>query len=116
MSDCILRLCRCILSKEEQDGLSVPQTSPPSCPINSVLHPKAASLDDMDVDSAGLTVLLNQYRRFEESEYNCSRLLRGELDLGDLDQSRACFDTGWLMCRRPLEPEKGPFDSWGQKW
>jgi len=53
-------------------------------------------LMDMDLDSAGLTILLEQsdFHDFQKSNYTSSRVVCGEVDLGEREQYRACYEEG----------------------
>jgi cellulose biosynthesis protein BcsQ len=62
---------------------------------------------DMDVDSAGLTVLLEKHTHFENARYTCSKLLTGEVDLCDQEQIDGIFAQGMVDVSDQLGAEKG---------
>jgi cellulose biosynthesis protein BcsQ len=53
-------------------------------------------LMDMDLDSAGLTILLDQWTKFKGSRWNASRVVTGELDLNILTYYENFYDQGMV--------------------
>jgi len=53
-------------------------------------------LMDMDLDSAGLTLLMEHYDTFEGSPWNTSKMVTGELNLNIIKVSEAFFSEGMV--------------------
>jgi cellulose biosynthesis protein BcsQ len=53
-------------------------------------------LMDMDLDSAGLTILLEQYPTFEESHYSTSKIVTGDLNLNRRKYRQEFYSGGMV--------------------
>lgn len=53
-------------------------------------------LMDMDLDSAGLTILLEQYPSFEESHYSTSKIVTGDLNLNRRKYRQEFYSDGMV--------------------
>jgi len=51
-------------------------------------------LMDFDLDSAGLTMMLDLQNKFQDSRFGCAQIMRGLVDLGFSGDEQELFDTG----------------------
>jgi cellulose biosynthesis protein BcsQ len=64
-------------------------------------------LMDMDLDSAGLTILLEQYSSFSESPYNTSRIVSGDLNLNRRKYRQEFYSAGMIDVSTRVGADEG---------